>query len=70
VYEHSYAEGADGEDTHAGCGSTYSAFIGNALSTRNKDYGSGFQATNTGNTWSGNYVAETGAPLSAPTNTC
>ena len=32
VFEDSYGEGADGEDTHAGCGSTNSAYIDNALS--------------------------------------
>lgn len=56
TYENSYAEGADGEDTHAGCGSTYSAFTNNALSTNAKDYGSGFQQSDTGNTWSRNYI--------------
>ena len=39
VFDNSYGEGADGEDTHAGCGSTNSAYTNNALSTNNKDYG-------------------------------
>jgi hypothetical protein len=70
VYDNSYAEGVDGEDIHAGCGSTDSAFTNNALSSNNKDYGSGFQASDSGNTWSGNRVAETGKTIPAPSGGC
>lgn len=63
VIENSYGEGVTGEATHAGCGSTDSAFIGNALSSNSKDFDSGFEAGNAGNSWSGNTVAETGASL-------
>jgi hypothetical protein len=58
VFDNSYGEGADGEDTHAGCGSTYSAYTNNVLSTNRKDYGSGFVATDVGNAWSGNYAVD------------
>ena len=58
VFDNSYGEGATGEDTHAGCGSTSSAYTNNALSTNMKDYGSGFVQTDTGNKWSGNYAVD------------
>ena len=58
VFDNSYGEGVTGEDTHAGCGSTYSAYTNNALSTNMKDYGSGFVETDTGNKWSGNYAVD------------
>ncbi len=70
MFEDSYGEGADGEDTHAGCGSTNSAYIDNSLSNHNKDYGSGFVASDSGNTWSGNYVAETGKGVGSPSGGC
>lgn len=65
VFEDNYAEGATGEDTHSGCGSTNSTFIGNALSDDKKDYGSGFDVGDTGNAWSGNIDADTGATIPA-----
>ena len=74
VFDNSYGEGADGEDTHAGCGSTNSAYTNNALSTNNKDYGSGFEAKNAGNTWSGNYAVDDNGSnrgsVSAPQGGC
>ena len=66
VFDNSYGEGVTGEDTHAGCGSTNSAYTNNALSNNMKDYGSGFGASNPGNSWAKNYVAETGASVSDP----
>ena len=74
VFDFSYGEGDDGEDTHAGCGSTNSAYTNNALSTNNKDYGSGFEAKNAGNTWSGNYAVDNNGTshgsVSAPQGGC
>jgi hypothetical protein len=70
VFDSSYGEGVTGEDTHAGCGSTDSAYTNNALSSNTKDYGSGFGANNTGNSWAKNYIAETGKAVSAPDSGC
>ncbi len=54
VFDDSYGEGVTGEDTHAGCGSTNSAYTNNVLSSDAKDYGSGFVASDIGNVWAGN----------------
>ena len=70
VFDDSYGEGVTGEDTHAGCGSTNSAYTNNALSRNAKDFGSGFQAGNTGNRWAKNVVAETGKAVPAPSEAC
>ena len=69
IFDHSYGEGGDGEDTHSGCSWTYSAVTNNALSTNRKDYGSGFIQQNAGNVWSGNYSvdANTGAGSASTT---
>jgi hypothetical protein len=70
VYDNSYAEGVDGEDIHAGCGSAHSAFTNNVLSKNAKDYGSGFQANGTGNNWAKNSTAGTGKAVPAPSEAC
>jgi hypothetical protein len=70
VFDNSYGEGVTGEDTHAGCGSTSSAYTNNALSNDTKGYGSGFDANDSGNSWAKNYVAETSAAVSDPETGC
>ena len=70
VFDNSYGEGVTGEATHAGCGSTNSAYTNNVLSSNSKDYGSGFEANDSGNTWANNHVAETGKTVPAPTGGC
>jgi hypothetical protein len=73
--ENSYLEGIYGTDLLWGCGSTYSSVAHNAFSSNNgysgTDYVGSFetQATNPaalGNTWVGNYVAESPSEAAPP----
>jgi hypothetical protein len=66
TYDSNYAYGADGENVHTGCGSTYMTITNNAIDNGGDKNGSdgGYQAL-TGNAWSGNYSVDynTGANL-------
>lgn len=69
-FDNSYGYGADGEATHAGLGSTFSAYTNNALSAQTvKGSGSGFNANDTGNTWAGNYSETNSTGAGAPFST-
>jgi hypothetical protein len=66
TYSNSYANGADGEAVHTGCGSTYMTITNNAIDNGTyKDASDGGYQALTGNAWSGNYSVDynTGANL-------
>jgi hypothetical protein len=50
-------EGNGGQDWHGACGATYFVMTNDAFSSDMTTYGP-WMATQTGNVWSGNYVAE------------
>jgi hypothetical protein len=59
TYSNSYANGADGEAVHTGCGSTQMTITNNAIDSGTSKNGSdgGYQVL-TGNAWSGNYSVD------------
>jgi archaellin len=67
--QNNYAEGAGGRDFTGGC-ATGTTVTNNAFSSRNgyggSDFADYFNGGSSGNAWSGNAVAETGAAVDAP----
>ena len=71
--EYNYVEGGYGSDVRWGCGKPNDHFRGNALSSDNAYGGKFYVDTWTngpGNAFTGNYIAETGAPFSNPPEDC
>ena len=70
----SFLEGGVGADMQEGCGSTYITVTNTAFSSDNgyggNDYIYGYNPSDTGMTWSGNYVAETNAAFPQPASSC
>jgi hypothetical protein len=59
TYDSNYADGADGENVHTGCGSTYMTITNNAIDNgAAKDASDGGYQSLTGNAWSGNYSVD------------